>query len=158
MLTTLAQRPLPRALPLGLNLDSQPAPEPEARPDWPWLAGFPCPAPADIEQSLNLNEHLIRHPEATFLMRVTGDSLTEAGLNDGDLLVMDRVTPPLAGSVALAVVEGVSVLTRLSRDAQGRLRVQAAGTDLSRPLDEAITITGVARWVIRRLWPGRVSS
>jgi len=64
----------------------------------------------------------------------------------------------LGGSVALAVVEGVSVLTRLSRDAQGRLRVQAAGTDLSRPLDEAITITGVARWVIRRLWPGRVSS
>ncbi|KAB2922467.1 MAG: hypothetical protein F9K25_19340 [Candidatus Contendobacter sp.] len=52
----------------------------------------------------------------------------------------------------------LGVLARLSRDAQGRLRVQAAGTDLSRPLDEAITITGVARWVIRRLWPGRVSS
>ena len=158
MLITLAPRPLPCALPLGLDLDSNPAPEPEPSADWPWLAGFPAPAPADIEQSLNLNEHLIRHPEATFLMRVTGDHWTEAGLHDGDLLVMDRVTPPLAGSVALAVVEGVSVLTRLSRDAQGRLRVQAAGTDLSRPLDEAITITGVARWVIRRLWPGRVSS
>ena len=156
MLTTLAQRPLPRALPLGPDPDLNR--ESESRPDWPWLAGFPCPAHDDIEQSFNFNEHLIRHPEATFLMRVTGDSLIEAGLHDGDLLVMDRVTPPLAGSVALAVVEGVSVLTRLSRDAQGRLRVQAAGTDLSRPLDEAITITGVARWVIHRLWPGRVSS
>ena len=158
MLTTLAPRPLPCALPWGLDLDSNPAPDPEASADWPWLAGFPAPAPADIEQSLNLNEHLIRHPEATFLMRVTGDRWTEAGLHDGDLLVMDRVTPPLAGSVALAVVEGVSVLARLSRDAQGRLRVQAAGTELSRPLDDTITITGVARWVIRRLWPGRVSS
>ena len=158
MLTTLAQRPLPRALPLGLDLGSNPAQDPEASADWPWLAGFPAPAPADIEQSLNLNEHLIRHPEATFLMRVTGDRWTEAGLHDGDLLVMDRVIPPLAGSVALAVVEGVSVLTRLSRDAQGRLRVQAAGTDLSRPPDDAITIAGVARWVIHRLWPGRLGS
>jgi len=158
MLITLAPRPLPCALPWGLDLDANPAPDPEASADWPGLAGFPAPAPADIEQSLNLNEQLIRHPEATFLMRVTGDRWTEAGLHDGDLLVMDRVTPPLAGSVALAVVEGVSVLTRLSRDAQGRLRVQAAGMDLSRPLDDTITITGVARWVIRRLWPGRVSS
>ena len=158
MLTTLAQRPLPRALPLGPDPDSNRERDAESMPDWPGLAGFPAPAPADIEQSFNFNDHLIRHPEATFLMRVTGDSLAEAGLHDGDLLVMDRVTPPLAGSVALAVVEGVSILTRLSRDAQGRLRVQAAGTDLSRPLDDAITIAGVARWVIHRLWPGRLGS
>jgi DNA polymerase V len=54
----------------------------------------------------------------------------------------------------LAIVEGVAVLSHLGRDAQGRLRVQAPGTDLSQPLDGA-TIIGVARWVIHRLWPGR---
>jgi DNA polymerase V len=114
----------------------------------------PFPANDDVELSLNLNDHLIRNPESTFLVRVTGEALAEAGLHDGDLLVMDRATPPLAGNVVLAIVEGVAVLAHLGRDAQGRLRVQAPGTDLSQPLDGA-TIIGVARWVIHRLWPGR---
>ncbi len=118
----------------------------------------PFPANDDVELSLNLNDHLIRNPESTFLVRVTGEALAEAGLHDGDLLVMDRATPPLAGHVVLAIVDGTPVLTRLSRNTQGRLRVQAPGTDLSRLLDDTITIAGVARWVIHRLWPGRFSS
>ena len=101
---------------------------------------------------------MIRNPESTFLVRVSGDALAGAGIHDGDLLVMDRATPPLAGNVVLALMDGASVLARLSRDAQGRLRVHAAGTALSRPLDDAITMAGVARWVIHRLWPGRGSS
>ena len=157
MLATVDERPIPRALPLKPDPDSNREREAESMPGWPGLAGFPSPANDDVEQSLNLNAHLIRNPESTFLLRVTGEALTEAGLHDGDLLVMDRATPPLAGSVALVIVEGVSVLTRLSRDAQGRLRTQAAGTDLGRPLDGA-TMAGVARWVIHRLWPGRLSS
>ena len=131
-------------------------------PDWsgesPSKFGGPFPAKDDLESSLNLNDHLIRNPESTFLVRVTGEALADAGLHDGDLLVMDRATPPLAGSVVLTVVEGVAVLARLGRDAQGRLIVQVAGTDPSRPLDDATTLTGVARWVIHRLWPGRLSS
>jgi DNA polymerase V len=127
-------------------------------PDWSRESeskfGGPFPANDDLESSLNLNDHLIRNPESTFLVRVAGDALAEAGLHDGDLLVMDRATPPLAGNVVLAIVDGTPVLTRLGRNAQGRLRVQAPGTDLSQPLDEA-TIVGVARWVIHRLWPGR---
>ena len=101
---------------------------------------------------------MIRNPESTFLVRVSGDALAGAGIHDGDLLVMDRATPPLAGNVVLAIMDGASVLARLSRDAQGRLRVHAAGTELNRPLDDTITMAGVARWVIHRLWPGRVSS
>ena len=46
-------------------------------------------------------------------------------------------------------------LVPMGRDAQGRLIVQVAGTDPNRPLDDATTLTGVARWVIHRLWPGR---
>ncbi|HRC59627.1 MAG TPA: S24 family peptidase [Candidatus Propionivibrio aalborgensis] len=155
MLAVLPEPATARAVPLWLDPDLNR--EAESRPGGSWRADFPSPANDDVEQSLNLNDHLIRNPEATFLMRVTGEALAEAGLHDGDLLVMDRATPPLAGSVVLVVVEGVAVLTRLSRDAQGRLRVPAPGTDLSQPLDEA-TIAGVARWVIHRLWPGRLSS
>ena len=136
---------------------------PDAGTGWPLLAapipaGFPAPTDDAVERRLCLDDHLIRNPESTFLVRVSGDALAGAGIHDGDLLVMDRATPPLAGNVVLAIMDGASVLARLSRDAQGRLRVQAAGTELSRPLDDTITITGVARWVIRRLWPGRVSS
>ena len=119
--------------------------------------GEPFPANDDVLPSLSLDDHLIRNPESTFLLRVAGDALAEAGIHDGDLLVMDRATPPLAGNVVLAVVEGVAVLAHLGRDAQGRLRVQAAESGFAPPLDKA-TMVGVARWVIHRLWPGRVSS
>ena len=134
---------------------------PELDPDWSRESastfGGPFPANDDLESSLNLNDHLIRNPESTFLVRVTGEALADAGLHDGDLLVMDRATPPLAGNVVLAVVEGVSVLTRLSRDTQGRLFVQS-GLEPVRLLDDTITMAGVARWVIHRLWPGRFCS
>jgi DNA polymerase V len=127
-------------------------------PDWSRESeskfGGPFPANDDLELSLNLNDHLIRNPESTFLVRVSGDALAEAGLHDGDLLVMDRATPPLAGNVVLAVVDGTPVLTRLSRDAQGRLFVQS-GLEPVRLLDDTIMMAGVARWVIHRLWPGR---
>ena len=160
MLAVLPEPATARAVPPWLDPDSNQEQEQEASASpggWPWLAGFPSPANDDLESSLNLNDHLIRNPESTFLVRVTGEALSEAGLHDGDLLVMDRATPPLAGSVVLAIVDGAAVLTRLGRDAQGRLRVPAVGTDLSRPLDGA-TMVGVARWVIHRLWPGRLSS
>ena len=157
MLATVDEHPLPRTLPREPDPDSNREREAESRPGWPWLAGFPFPANDDVEQSLNLNAHLIRNPESTFLLRVTGEALTDAGLHDGDLLVMDRAAPPLAGSVALVRVAGGSILTRLSRDAQGRLRAPAAESSFGQPLAGA-TIAGVARWAIHRLWPGRLSS
>jgi DNA polymerase V len=155
MLAVLPEPATARAVPPWLDPDLNREAEP--RPGGFWWADFPSPANDDLESSLNLNDHLIRNPESTFLVRVTGEALAEAGLHDGDLLVMDRATPPLAGSVVLAIVDGAAVLTRLGRDAQGRLRVQAPGTDLSQLLDK-VTMVGIARWVIHRLWPGRFSS
>ena len=157
MLAVLPEPATARAVPPGRNPDSNQEREAEPRPSGSWQADFPSPANDDLELSLNLNDHLIRNPESTFLVRVTGEALADAGLHDGDLLVMDRATPPLAGNVVLAVVEGVSVLTRLSRDAQGRLILQS-GLEPVRRLDDTITMAGVARWVIHRLWPGRLPS
>ena len=156
MLATSDERPAPRAFPLWPDPDPNREREAEPMPGWPSLAGVPSSASDDIERSLDLDDHLIRNPDSTFLLRVAGEALAEAGLRDGDLLVMDRAAPPLAGNVVLAVVEGVSVLARLGRDARGRLTVRAAGTGLGRPPDDAIAIAGVARWAIRRLWPGRL--
>lgn len=137
--------------------------EPERLLGWPLLAtpvpaGFPLPADDRVERQLSLDEHLIRHPAATFLIRVAGNALAETGIHDGDLLVVDRAVPPLAGSVVLAVIEGEFVLTRLDRDTEGRRVLPSARPDEPDRLfgvDPNLTIWGVARWVIHRLWPGR---
>jgi|GEM_PF-60966 len=76
-------------------------------------AGFPSPAEDYIEGSLDLNRHLIRHPAATFIVRVEGESMTGAGIFPGDLLVVDRSVEPHDGHVVIAVVEGELTVKRL---------------------------------------------
>ena len=78
-------------------------------------AGFPSPADDYIARHLDLNEHLIRHPAATFFVRVAGDSMTGAGINDGDILVVDRSLEAADGKVVIAVVAGELVVKRLRR-------------------------------------------
>ena len=88
-------------------------------------AGFPSPADDYIEAGIDLNDHLIRHPSSTFFLRVSGDSMTGAGIHHGDLLIVDRSLDPRPGRIVVAVLEGAFTLKRLSRH-QGRLRLEAA--------------------------------
>ena len=60
-------------------------------------AGFPSPADDYLEGALDLNEHLIERPAATFFLRVTGDSMTGAGIHSGDLLIVDKSVTPADG-------------------------------------------------------------
>ena len=69
-------------------------------------AGFPSPADDYMEKSLDLNEHLIKHPAATFYCRVSGDSMVGIGIHDGDLLIVDRALEPHQGDVVLAALNG----------------------------------------------------
>ena len=69
-------------------------------------AGFPSPADDYMDKKLDLNEHFIKHPEATFYCRVSGQSMTGAGIFDGDLLIVDRAVNPAHGDVVLAVLNG----------------------------------------------------
>jgi DNA polymerase V len=136
---------------------------PDAAIGWPLLAtpvpaGFPSPADDRVERRLRLDAHLIRHPEATFLVRAAGDALVGAGIHDGDLLVVDHALPPTAGSIVVAVEDGAFALGRLGRDAAGRRILQSACPECpDRPLGDGrdLTIWGVVRWVIHRVWPGR---
>ncbi len=79
----------------------------------PVQAGFPSPAEDYIEGSLDLNRHLVRHPAATFIVRVAGESMTGAGIYPGDLLVVDRSLEPRDGLVVIAVVDGDLTVKRL---------------------------------------------
>jgi SOS-response transcriptional repressor LexA len=79
-------------------------------------AGFPSPADDDLEGTIDLNAQLIRHPAATFFLRVQGDSMTGAGIHDGDLLVVDREREARSGSIVVAAVDGELTLKRLKID------------------------------------------
>ncbi len=85
-------------------------------------AGFPSPADDDVEGRLDLNQHLIHHPAATFFVRVSGESMLGAGIHPGDLLVVDRALEPVHGKVVIAVVNGELTVKRLCiREGQVRL-------------------------------------
>jgi len=76
-------------------------------------AGFPSPAEDYVDKKLDLNEHLIQHPAATFFIRVDGDSMIEAGIHSGDLLVVDRKLEPGDQSVVVASLHGELTVKRL---------------------------------------------
>lgn len=76
-------------------------------------AGFPSPADDFMEKKLDLNEHLIRHPAATFFVRVDGDSMQGAGIRRGDILVVDRSLEAQDGRIVVAVVNGEFTVKRI---------------------------------------------
>ena len=81
--------------------------------DTPVMAGFPSPAEDYVEKKLDLNEHLIRHPAATFFVRVEGESMKGANIFKGDIIIVDRSIQPKNGSIVVAVVNQEFTLKRL---------------------------------------------
>ncbi len=69
-------------------------------------AGFPSPADDFMETPLDIREHLIKHPSATFFARAEGDSMTGFGIFSGDLLIVDRALQPQHGDVVIAAIDG----------------------------------------------------
>ncbi|MEK7638678.1 MAG: translesion error-prone DNA polymerase V autoproteolytic subunit [Patescibacteria group bacterium] len=76
-------------------------------------AGFPTPGDDLVERPLDLNDLLIDNPAATFFVRVAGDSMEEAGIFDGDILIVDRSINPAIGKIVVAAVYGELVVKRL---------------------------------------------
>ena len=76
-------------------------------------AGFPSPADDYIENNLSLSELLIRNHLSTFLMKTSGDSMMDVGINDGDILVVDRSIEPKNRDIVIAILEGNLTVKRL---------------------------------------------
>ncbi len=83
--------------------------------DMPVPAGFPSPAADFSEQAIDLSELLIRNKPATFLMRASGESMIEAGILDGALLVIDRSEHPRDNDIVVATLNGEHVVKHLRR-------------------------------------------
>lgn len=92
-------------------------------------AGFPSPADDYAESKLDLNKHLIKHPAATFFVRVTGDSMIDTGIHSGDLLVVDRSLEAVDGNVIVAALDGELVCKRLEK--RGAVRLLPANRNYS---------------------------
>lgn len=95
-------------------------------------AGFPSPAQDFMEYALDLNKELIRHPASTFLARVQGDSMKDAGVCDGDMLVIDKSLAPFDGAMAVCCIDGEFTLKFIKIAKKGLWLVPA--NELYRPL------------------------
>lgn len=116
-------------------------------------AGFPSPAQDYMESSIDLNHDLVRHPESTFYARVEGDSMSGAGVFEGDLLVVDKAVQPATGDMAVCVLNGeftvkfvdvgpAGVRLRPANDAYEPIRVEEG---------DSFEVWGVVTYVIHKV-------
>ena len=115
-------------------------------------AGFPSPADSYIDKTLDLNELLISHPAATFFVRVIGDSMKNASILSGDVLVVDRSLEPSDSSIVVAVVNGEFTVKKLVKK-EGRIFL--APENPAYPIMEITTecdfqVWGVVTYVIHK--------
>ena len=117
-------------------------------------AGFPSPADDHLERNLDLNSHLVKHPAATFFVRVNGESMINAGINDNDILIVDRSLKPSNGKIVIAVVDGHMTVKRLYKES-GKLILMPENT-LYKPIeikeDMNIEIWGVVVTAIHSVY------
>lgn len=79
-------------------------------------AGFPSPAQDEIATTIDLNQELIKHPAATFYGRVEGDSMIDEGIEEGDILIIDRSLEPINDDLAVCCIDGEFTLKRIRID------------------------------------------
>ncbi|GAA1354243.1 translesion error-prone DNA polymerase V autoproteolytic subunit [Arthrobacter koreensis] len=108
-------------------------------------SGFPSPSRDYFDGRIDLNRHLIRDVTSTYIVRVSGDSMSGTGISDGDELIVDRSLTPRDGSVVVAVLDGELTVRRLRLTGRGIvLAAENAGyRDVAVPDPAALTIWGV---------------
>ncbi|MBR2773308.1 MAG: translesion error-prone DNA polymerase V autoproteolytic subunit [Bacteroidales bacterium] len=121
-------------------------------------AGFPSPAADYLQESLDFNRDLIKHPEATFYGRVDGDSMIDAGICDGDIAVIDRSVEPMNGDVVVGYINGEFTIKflDLTHKKDGYIELRPANKNYQpiriNEFDE-FEVWGVVVWTIKK-WHG----
>lgn len=132
---------------IGTAADSKDESCPENRPCLPRLftnpvaAGFPSPADDYTDKPLDLDEYLVRHPASTFFVKVSGQSMKDAGILDGDVLVVDRATSPGNRRIVVAVIDGEFTVKRLVISSDGAVSLVAENEDFE-PIVPVASETG----------------
>lgn len=125
-------------------------------------AGFPSPAAGYVEQALDLNDLCVKRPAATFFVRVEGESMIDAGIRPGDILVVDRSLTAQHGDIVIACLFGDMTVKELQLQPSVRLlphNRHYAPIDISADsqLDIFGVVTGVVRTLSRRRVPAQPS-
>lgn len=115
-------------------------------------AGFPSPADDHLERGIDLNEELIRNPAATFLVRVKGESMRDAGIHSGDTLIVDKSVTPSDRQIVVAMIDGEFTVKRF-RKVNGRVYLEAANDSFA-PIEvsenQELTIWGAVTYIIHQ--------
>ena len=115
-------------------------------------AGFPAAANESSHEQVSLDSFLISNPTSTVLFRVRGESMTGAGIFDGDLLVVDRSIEPVHGQVVVAAINHEMTVKRLYKKA-GEIKLQAANPqfkDITFAESDEMSVWGVVTFSLRR--------
>lgn len=113
-------------------------------------AGPPSPAEDYIEDRIDLSEYLTPHPDDSFLIRVEGESMLDAGIHPGDLLVVERSLEANNGDVVVAMIRGQFTVKRFHRE-YDHLWLLPANKQYPKPRQQDFSIWGVVKYVIHRL-------
>ena len=116
-------------------------------------AGFPSPADDFKDARISLDRELVKNKEATFYARVSGDSMIEAGLEDGDLIVVDRSLQPENGKIAICLVDGDFTVKRIKKE-KNKLYLIAENKKY-KPIElgeeNELIIWGIVEYVIKKI-------
>ncbi|MDR4515229.1 translesion error-prone DNA polymerase V autoproteolytic subunit [Nitrosomonas sp.] len=134
-----------------VRLEQQTVPQSFPRMSHSVRAGFPSPADDYVEKRIDLNEELIQHREATFFLRVRGHSMINAGIDDGDELIVDRAIAPEHNRIVVAAVDGELTVKRFYRR-NGIIKLIAENPqypDIEFKSEQEMMIWGVVTRVIK---------
>ena len=114
-------------------------------------AGFPSPAEDYEEQKLDLNKKLVKHQSSTFFITVQGYSMINAGINDGDMLIVDRSIRPTNNSIAVCVMNGEFTVKRISNTKEGLYLIpeNQAYKPIKVSDDKNFQVWGVVSYIIK---------
>ncbi len=113
-------------------------------------AGFPSPAEEELVDTINLEEFLVRRPEATYMLTVSGDSMIDAGIHPGDIVLVEKGVTPQPRDIVVAQVDDEWTIKYFDQDDQGVLLAPAnAKYKAIRPM-RSLIIGGIVRAVIRK--------
>ncbi|WP_236345784.1 translesion error-prone DNA polymerase V autoproteolytic subunit [Enterobacter cancerogenus] len=112
--------------------------------------GFPSPAADYVEQRIDLNELLVAHPTSTYFVKAAGDSMIEAGISDGDLLVVDSSRTAEHGDIVIAAVEGEFTVKRLQLRPTVQLNpMNSAYSPIIVGSEDTLDVFGVVTFIVK---------
>ncbi|MDD4319472.1 MAG: transcriptional repressor LexA [Candidatus Peribacteraceae bacterium] len=116
----------------------------------PIAAGFAAPVEEQAEDTITIEDYLVRDKTSTFLLRVKGDSMINAGINEGDMVIVERGKEPRTGDIVVGILDGEFTLKRLKKE-KGKFYLQAENPDYPDlyAMNE-LQVAGVVKGLIRK--------